>query len=343
MEIAGESSKLRALLKHVSSLGRLGLDSPAVLITGETGVGKGLIARALHEERFGEAAPFIEVSCVAIPATLIEAELFGYEKSAFTDAKQSKPGLFEAASQGTLFLDEIGELSVELQAKLLTVVESRRVRRLGGVQESEVQCAIVCVANVDLRASVGKYGFRSYLYHRLASHLISVPPLRERADDAVLLASKFIRRAAPRYGKQLSTLSAEAEVLIKSASWPGNVRELIYAIDRAVLAAGDEETELTDEHLRTAGVEADGAAPAAADVAPGGARSVARLVVRSAREIEVEIPPQGVSFESIERAVLVSALERTGGNVVRAAKLLGLKRDAMRYRSRKLGIANLPL
>jgi DNA-binding NtrC family response regulator len=327
--VLGESEAIAAVRTQIAAFARAGAQGPPILLAGETGVGKGLVARAIHTARMGAEAAWIEVNCAALPASLAEAELFGYERSAFTDAKNAKPSLFEAASGGTIFLDEIGELPLELQAKLLKVVESRTVRRLGAVRERPISASILAASNVDLPAAVAAGRFRSDLYHRLAAFTVLVPPLRERGRDAVLLARHFLAELAARYHRPLLALSPEAEERIAAASWPGNVRELRFALERAVLLAAPEATVLSADQL-SAG---PGAAPAA------GTPAGAQISVDGA-EISVRLPEAGVDFTQLERAILAVALQQAGGNVVAAARLLHMRRDAMRYRLRKHGIVH---
>jgi DNA-binding NtrC family response regulator len=315
-ELLGESARMVALREQLATLSRLPAGAPPVLVQGETGVGKGAVARALHRLRFGDAAPFLEINCAALPANLIEAELFGFERSAFTDAKQAKPGLFEAADGGTLFLDELGELPLEAQAKLLKVLESGSVRRLGALKERKVQVSVVAASNVDLERAAREGRFRPDLYHRLAALPLFIPPLRERGDDVTLLAQAFVAEASQRYRRPALTLAAGAREQLRAHDWPGNVRELKFAVERAVLLAPPGATELT----QLSGV--------------GGAGGTAR-VTATPDGVRVELPPDGVSFEVLERAILLRALEATRGNVSAAARLLDLSRDTMRYRVRK--------
>jgi len=296
-----------------------------VLLLGETGVGKGLLARAIHRARLGADKPYLEVNCAALPATLIESELFGYEKGAFTGANAARAGLFEAAEGGTLFLDEVGELPPEAQAKLLTVLENRTVRRVGATRERPVKVAITAASNVDMAKAMQDGTFRKDLYHRLAALTVTLPPLRARGDDAVQLARAFLAELSPRYKKALEKLSPEAEDAIRHTPWPGNVRELRYAVERAVLLSPPEATELDPSLLPAADAVPEGEAPAAA-------------VRVGAQGVTVELPADGVRFDDVERAVLVAALKHTRGNVVQAAKHIGLSRDAFRYRLRRLGV-----
>jgi two-component system, NtrC family, response regulator AtoC len=325
--VLGESEAIAEVRRQIDAVARAGAQAPPILLAGETGVGKGLVARAIHAARLGADAAWIEVNCAAVPATLAEAELFGYERSAFTDAKHAKPSLFEAASGGTIFLDEVGELPLELQAKLLKVVESRTVRRLGAVRERPINAAILAASNVDLPAAVAAGRFRSDLYHRLAAFTIVVPPLRQRGRDAVLLARHFLAELAVRYRRPLVALSPEAEARIAAASWPGNVRELRFALERAVLLAPPDATTLAADHLS-----------AGSNAVPASETGIGARMAAAGNEIQVQLPEGGVEFARLERAILSAALRKAEGNVAAAARLLHMRRDAMRYRLRKHGI-----
>ena len=322
-ELLGESPAMRELRARITTLAALPAGGPPLLVQGETGVGKGVVARALHRARFGDGAPWIEVNCAALPAALIESELFGHERSAFTDAKAAKPGLFEAADHGTLFLDELGELPLEVQAKLLKVLESGTVRRVGGLRDRQVHVAVIAASNVDLEKASREGRFRPDLYHRLAALPIFIPPLRERGEDVVLLARAFVAELSGRYQRPGLTLSAQALQQLQAHAWPGNVRELRFAVERAVLLSPAGTTELTS-------IPGLGAAPAA--VASGAS------VQANASGVRVELPADGVSFEVLERAILERAMAMAEGNVSRAARLLDLSRDTLRYRLRKHGL-----
>ena len=324
--VLGESDAIKNVRRHIGALAGAGPQGLPVLLTGETGVGKGLVARAIHVARFGEGAPWIEVNCAALPASLAEAELFGYERSAFTDAKQAKPALFEAASGGTIFLDEIGELPIDLQAKLLKVVESGAVRRLGALRERAISAAIVAASNVDLPGAVAAGRFRADLYHRLAAFTVAVPPLRERGGDAVLLARAFLAQIARRYRRPLQSLSPAAEAKVAAARWPGNVRELRFALERAVLLSPPDATVLSDEHLPATPAESRMSDTASPNVQSNGA------------SLSIQLPADGVPFEEVERAIFAMALQRAAGNVAEVARFLRMGRDAVRYRLRKFDL-----
>jgi DNA-binding NtrC family response regulator len=322
----GESAAFKALVQKMDALKGLGTEAPPVFIHGETGSGKGVVAKALHSLRFGEGAPFIEVNCAALPATLVEAELFGYEKSAFTDAKAAKPGLFEVATGGTLFLDEVGELALEVQAKLLKIIESKTLRRLGAVKDREVNTAVVAASNVDLFKAAEEKRFRRDLYHRLAALTLKVPSLRERPGDAVLLARAFLKESCARYKKTIASLSPGLEEAINQHDWPGNVRELKFAIERAVLLAPKDCARLESLEELEAKASSVMASGAGATIAAGPSG------------VEVTLPADGVAFDTLELAILKKALELAQGNVSQASKLLQVSRDTLRYRMRKYGL-----
>ncbi|HKA44600.1 MAG TPA: sigma-54 dependent transcriptional regulator [Burkholderiales bacterium] len=291
--------------------------APAVLIIGETGTGKELVARAVHFDGRRRAQPFIEINCASIPAQLLEAELFGYERGAFTDARSRKLGLAEAADGGTLFLDEVGDADLAVQAKLLKLLEEKSVRRLGSVRDLKVDVRIVAATNRPLEELVRERRFRSDLFFRLRGVQITVPPLRARGDDILVLARHFLALHAARYGKKSLRLSMEAERALRGYSWPGNVRELRSVLEQSVLLA------VTDaigaEHLSLC------TSLGAVEAGPGDT---------AGREIR-EIPSAGIDLEQVERDLVLQALERTGWNVTRAARLLGLSRDTLRYRIEK--------
>ena len=231
---------LRARIRQLVTFDTL--DNPVVptmLLQGETGTGKGLVAQVIHESGPRAAGPFVEVNCAAIPESLLEAELFGFEPGAFTDARRAKPGLWEAASGGILFLDEIDALPLTLQGKLLTDIEAKRVRRLGAVAEHPTDVKLIAATQADLRARVAEGQFRADLYHRLAVVLLEVQPLRERGADVVLLAHHYLQRAAEAYRLPPKHLDSQAEVWLQRYPWPGNVRELGHLMERVTLLSPD--------------------------------------------------------------------------------------------------------
>src|SRR5690348_3192319 len=312
----GESPAVRAILERARQIAELA-DTPPVLLTGETGTGKGLLARAIHAAGARAAKPFIEVNCTAIPATLMEAELFGHERGAFTDAKESKPGLFEAGEGGFLFLDEIGDVDLSVQGKLLRAIEDRAVRRVGSVRERKIDVRLIAAPNRDLEREVQRERFRSDLYFRLAVIVLHVPPLRERGDDVVLLTEHFLRLLNAKYGRAVREISAPARELLLSYPWPGNVRELSHVIERAVLWSRGPTLDV--EHLSLTSPD-HGTMPAEA-----GASAAA-------------LPPQGVDLAQWEKAMIERAMRDAAGNQTKAAQRLGISRDTLRYRLKKFGL-----
>jgi len=304
---------------------------PTVLITGETGTGKDLIAHHLHEVGTHADAPFVQINCTALPASLVEAELFGYEKGAFTDARTAKKGLFEVASQGTVFLDEIGDMPLALQAKLLLVLEQRRFRRLGGTREREVEARTLAATNCDLRRLVADGRFRKDLLFRFESLSIELPPLRSRGDDLSLLADHFIRRQAQRLHREPPKLAPCALAAMRRYSWPGNVRELENVLQRAVLLQEGPKILSADLHLHLGDLVPDSASPAAA-------------VAQSAAWGDLRFPfgREDCSLEAVERLLISQALEHCKGNISEAARLLGTSRGALRHRMEKLSIPTPP-
>jgi DNA-binding NtrC family response regulator/tetratricopeptide (TPR) repeat protein len=320
--ILGDSPGIRALrekaarlLQHPSDRGRL----PSLLVQGETGTGKGLLARALHDEGPRREQPWQDVNCAAIPETLLEAELFGFERGAFTDARQPKPGLFQVANRGTLFLDEVGELPLELQAKLLKVLEDRTVRRLGATRPEPVDVWIIAASNEDLEAAVRARRFREDLYHRLAVVTLSIPPLRDRGHDVILLAEHYLGRACTEYGLPAKTLAPDTRAALLAHSWPGNVRELTNTMERVAL--------LVDTQVVTSAM-LDLSPPPDRGEAPGEAPSDGAPASRGL----------GPTLDAVERASLLEALDDTFWNVTRAARRLGISRDTLRYRIAKHGL-----
>ncbi|OYT87626.1 MAG: sigma-54-dependent Fis family transcriptional regulator [Burkholderiales bacterium PBB6] len=300
-------------------------DAPAVLIHGETGTGKELVARALHYDGPRRDMPFVELNCGALPSQLIEAELFGYERGAFTDARQRKAGLVETAEGGTLFLDEIGEADPSTQVKLLKLLEDKRFRRLGGLRDQAVNVRIVSATHRSLAQMVQAGQFRADLYYRLRIVELTVPPLRERGDDILMLAQHFLAFHAQRYRKGPLRLSMDAQSALLRHTWPGNVRELRNAMEQAALMA----------HEHVVGVRELAFIQAMAPAAPEGpAASAATVSPEGATE-----PGDDLNLQRAERRLIDTAMARTAGNVTRAARLLGVSRDTLRYRLERLGLA----
>jgi DNA-binding NtrC family response regulator len=290
-------------------------ETSTVLITGETGSGKGVLARAIHSLSPRADGPFVNVTCSALTETLMESELFGHEKGAFTDARTTKRGLVEVADGGTLFLDEIGELSLAVQSKLLRFIEEKMFRRVGATRDMEVDVRVVAATNRNLEEEVGEGRFREDLYYRLSVLPVEVPPLRHRRSDIGPLAAHFLETFNREFGKRVREIDPEALDLLEHHTWPGNVRELRNAIERAVL--------LTDG--ATLGAEA-----LPPDLRGGGGAGPVEGVV-------AELGPEGVDLEEIEKSLLREALRRTDGNRTEAGRLLGLTRHQIRNRLLKYG------
>lgn len=321
--ILGESEAVRTLRQRIERIAAVQSDGalPPILITGETGTGKELIARACHYQSPQFEKAFIEINCAAIPAQLLETELFGHEKGAFTDAKERKLGLLEAADGGTLFLDEVGEMELSLQAKLLKVIEDGRFRRVGSVQERQVHVRIVAATNQDLEVRVAKGAFRADLYFRLRVLQLQAPPLRERGADALLLARHFCQWFGSRYRRQGMRLGVAAEAVIAAHRWPGNVRELRNVIEQAVLLApGDV---ILPQELMLPGVQVTHLEGAQSASLGSG--------LPTARDGES-------ALDRVERELLIQALSEANDNVSQAARKLGISRDTLRYRMEKHGL-----
>jgi two-component system, NtrC family, response regulator AtoC len=326
-QIIGDSPAVQRMLTLARKVAES--EASSVLLQGESGTGKDLVAKAIHYGSRRSDSPFVAINCAAIPATLIESELFGYEKGAFTDAKARKEGLFEQAEGGTLFLDEIGELELGLQAKLLRVLEEGAFRRVGGLKDIPLDVRIVAASNRDLRAESEAGRFRLDLYYRLSVIQIDIPPLRERGDDILLLTDHYIKQFGERLKlrRKIRGLAPEVAEAFRRYSWPGNVRELRNVVERALIL---EDADLvTTEYLpRDLLAQTGHAAPASTASqqraeAFGGGR-------------DLLLPSHGISLEELETSLVRQAIERSGGNQTRAAELLGISRDQLRYRLKKL-------
>jgi len=329
-DIVGESPVMRRVMDQARQIATLE-ETPPVLITGETGTGKGLVARTIHASGSRASKPFIEINCTALPATLMEAELFGYERGAFTDAKSSKIGLYEAAQGGFLFLDEVGDIELALQGKLLRAIEERTVRRVGGLRDRKIDVRILAATNRDLEHEAQRGTFRKDLYFRLAVILLRLPPLRERGQDILLLADRFLAQFSAKYGRTIRHIDPAARELLLAYPWPGNVRELSHVIERGVLwsrgpALAAEHLSLTSSSpapdWRGEGVSGEGASETTAP-STAGATPLA--------ESDLDLPQW-------ERSMIERALREAGGNQTRAAQRLGISRDTLRYRLKKFGI-----
>jgi len=314
-EVIAESPSMRDVMNFVRRVSAS--EATTILLEGENGTGKDLIAKTLHYQSLRQAEPFIAINCAAIPETLLESELFGYEKGAFTDARAQKRGIFELADKGTLFLDEIGEIPMMLQAKLLRVLEEQTFRRLGGLKDIKLDLRVIAATNKNLREAVKEGAFRQDLYFRLNVIQILIPPLRERTEDIIPLTKFFIDHYNRKFKRQVEGVSDAAAKLLAAHDWPGNVRELRNAIERAMIL--EEGAYISPASLPISVSRPDGSV-AAAMVAPA------------------EIPNDGLSLEDNERSLLVKALDKTHGNQTQAARLLRITRDTLRYKMKKFNL-----
>jgi two-component system response regulator AtoC len=332
--VVGESPSIRAVLDQARQIAALH-ETPPVLITGETGTGKGLVARTIHGASPRAGKPFIEVNCTALPATLMEAELFGHERGAFTDAKESRMGLFEAAEGGFLFLDEVGDVELSLQGKLLKAVEERTVRRVGGIRDRRIDVRILAATNRDLERDAQREQFRRDLYFRLAVIILRLPPLRERGDDILHLARYYLARFNTKYGKAVREISPGARNLLLAYPWPGNVRELSHVMERAVLWSHGPMLDVEQLSLMAPLSEAESPGPSGAALSPAAGQT---SPPPPATGEAPALPPPGMDLERWERAMIEQALRECDGNQTRAAQRLGISRDTLRYRLKKHGI-----
>jgi DNA-binding NtrC family response regulator len=319
-EMIGESAAIKALEEQILKIAQAQVSN--ILVTGESGAGKELVARHIHKLMFGQDgswnAPFISVNCAAMPETLLESQLFGYVKGSFTDAKSDQKGLFELARDGTILLDEIGDMKPELQSKLLRVLEERKVRRIGGKGEIEVNVTVIATTNRNLSAAVNEGAFRRDLFFRLSTFYLHVVPLRERTDDIPLLAGHFLAHFATKYKKKkLKGFSPEAEQSLVSYAWPGNVRELKNLVERIVVL--ENEDIIKPQHL------------------PKWIFGESITTGRPAAEKFV-LPDDGISLEDVEKDLILQALEKAGNNKTQAAKLLNISYDTLRYQVKKYGL-----
>jgi DNA-binding NtrC family response regulator len=309
--IIARSARMQEVLATVE---RVAPTNSTVFLGGESGVGKDLIARAIHEHSRRAAGPFIKINCTAIPESLLESELFGYEKGAFTGAVTSKPGKFELADKGTIFLDEIGDVPAATQVKLLRVLQEREFERLGGTKTLKVDVRVVAATNQDLRAALEQGTFREDLYYRLNVVPINIPPLRERKEDIPYLVDHFIARFARESGKPITGITPPTMQRLMEFHWPGNVRELENIIERALALSTGTVIDVGDIQL---------------DASPSSP---------SRPSAPVAFLADGMTLDQFEDEIVKEALRRAGGNKSQAARLLGLSRNALRYRLSKMGV-----
>ncbi len=309
--IIGHSARMQEIFATVA---RVAPTRATVLLCGESGVGKDLIARAIHYHSPRRDRPFVKINCTAIPENLMESELFGYEKGAFTGAAASKPGKFEQADTGTVFLDEIGDVPPSIQVKLLRVLQEREFERLGSNKTRQIDVRVLAATNADLRAALEQGRFREDLYYRLNVVPINIPPLRERKEDIPYLAAHFADKLGREVRGQPCRLTPEAVEKLLTYSWPGNVRELENVIERSIVLSQSEELGPGDIKL---------------DLAP-----------KSRAPEETRFLPDGMTLDQFEQMIIQEALRRAGGNKSHAARLLGLTRNALRYRLAQMGLEN---
>lgn len=319
-QIIAESQTMRDVLAFVRRVAIS--EARSILIEGENGTGKDLIAKTLHYQSLRQSEPFLAINCAAIPETLLESELFGYEKGAFTDARAQKRGLFELADKGTLFLDEIGEIPFSLQAKLLRVLEDQTFRRLGGLRDIDINVRLIAATNKNLQEAVREGAFRQDLYYRLNVIQLVVPPLRERVEDIIPLSKFFVDHYNEKFKRHIEGISPEAEHLLEVHEWPGNVRELRNAIERAMI--------LED----TACIR-----PSSLPISVVG-EDLAQTTAAASASFEGlgAFDDNGMSLAEQERRLVTQALESAGGNQTQAARLLRITRDTLRYKMKKFDL-----
>lgn len=319
-EIIGTCDEIVKMKNLILKIARS--DATTVLIQGESGTGKELVAKAVHYSSARADKPFMAINCAALPVTLLETELMGHEKGAFTDAKSAKKGLFELADGGTVFLDEIGDMHVSMQAKLLRLLEEKTFKRVGGVKDIKVDVRVVSATNQELTKALSDGQFRKDLYYRLQVVPIYLPPLRDRGQDIIVLARHFIEHFNRECHKNVRGISKETEQILLSYAWPGNVRELKNVIERSMIL--EVETEIMPEHLTQEILEAR----------PGNSGGGAIVSLDG-----LVIPETGLSIEDVENALVRKALDMAHGNQTKAAQLLKMPRDAFRRRMKRFGIA----
>jgi len=313
--IVGRSKPIRDVLQLIKRLAQAG--ATTLLVQGESGTGKDLVSRALHYESARRDNPFFALNCAAIPETLIETELFGHEKGAFTDAKTMKKGVFEMADGGTVFLDEISEMHINMQSKFLRVLEDQTFRRVGGVKDISVNVQVVASTNRNLETVVNEGKFREDLYYRLSVIPIVIPPLRDRKEDIPALIEHFIQRYNVQFRKTVNGITPEGMKLLINYSWPGNVRELKNALERAMILVDRDTIDVSELPIRI--------------LDPSAATTLSRI----SGDHLVKLPPEGAGLEAIEKELIQQALQYANSNKTKAAKLLKVSRDTLRYKVKK--------
>lgn len=311
-----ESAKIKAIINTSKKIARS--DSTTVLLLGESGTGKDVFAKAIHNESKRVDKPFVTINCSSLPETLLESELFGYEKGAFTDARKQKKGLFEVAQKGTVFLDEIGEINLSTQVKLLNVLENRTIRRLGGTEDIAVDVRIIAATNKNMAKAIEEKTFREDLYYRLKIFQISLPALRERKEDIPVLMDHFICLFNTQFGKSVTQIDEKALVKMKAYNWPGNVRELRNVMERAVILESENKLHVSDLPIEIRELEEE----------------TETIELKG----QVVLPDEGVSLEKVEKQLIVQALQKVDNNKTKAAQLLDISRDTLRYKIKKHNI-----
>ena len=315
--IIGKSSVINRIIQMAKKIART--ETSTILLLGESGTGKDLFAKSIHNESNRIDKPFVTINCSSLPETLLESELFGYEKGAFTDAKNQKKGLFEVAEGGTVFLDEIGEINLATQIKLLNVLENRTIRRVGGTVDIPIEIRIIAATNKNLLESIEQKLFREDLYYRLKVFQINLPPLREHKEDVILLAEHFIGLFNSQFKRNIKTISTESKELLKQYNWPGNTRELRNVMERAVILESTKELqadslpvefEMLQENIETISENVD-------------------------KPYDLVFPDEGISLNKLEKQAIEIALKKTNYNQTKAASLLDISRDTLRYKIKK--------
>ncbi|HEY1552409.1 MAG TPA: sigma-54 dependent transcriptional regulator, partial [Kofleriaceae bacterium] len=336
--LVGNSAEMHSVFAVIDKVA----DTPStVLITGESGTGKELVAKALHEQSGRKNGPFIKINCAAIPKTLMESELFGYEKGAFTGATSSKPGRFELADAGTLFLDEIGEIPVEMQVKLLRAIQESEFERVGGLKTIKVDVRLVTATNRDLEAEVARGNFREDLFYRLNVVPLHIPPLRKRAGDIPLLVVHIIKKFNERLKKNITGIADDALAALETHAWPGNIRELENVLERTILFTKGDRIERADLQLAPSGAPEPPRTITSSPTLTNDSQSLPILVddVDDSAEVSGSLK-DAVRAETarVERELIVKALDETGGNVTQAARLLKISRKSLQMKMKEFGL-----